>query len=219
MPISIIIIDDHAMFRESLAEFFARQPDLVVAGQSGDGKRGVEVVDQKTPDVILLDVEMPGPSVGEIIEKIRDVSPASKIAILTVHEDSELVGRLMDSGVHAFISKGSSLADLLAVIRSIASGQDRVVLSVSRDVLSGLREPGRNPLSAREMEVLTLVSEGFGNAQIAARLFISEGTVKRHLTNIYAKLDVQSRVNAINRASKLGLLRASFTADRRHQRH
>lgn len=207
MPINIVIIDDHAMFRESIVEVFTQQADLEVVGQSGEGKSGVEIVDQHSPDVVLLDVEMPGPGIDEVIEGIRRVSIASKIAILTMHEDAELVGRLMDFGVHAFISKGSSLGELLTVIRSIAHGQDRVVFSVSRNVLSGLRESDRNPLSPRETEVLTLVSEGFGNAQIAARLFISEGTVKRHLTNIYIKLDVQSRVNAINRAKELGLLR------------
>lgn len=209
MPINVVIIDDHTMFRESIAEVFAQQSDLKVVGQSGEGKSGVEIVDQHSPDVVLLDVEMPGPGVNEIIEGIRRVSTASKIAILTMHEDAELVGRLMDFGVHAFISKGSSLGDLLNVVRSIANRQDRVVFSVSRDVLSGLRESGRNPLSVRETEVLMLVSEGFGNAQIAGRLFISEGTVKRHLTNIYVKLDVQSRVNAINRANELGLLRST----------
>lgn len=207
MPINIVIIDDHAMFRESIVEAFTQQADLEVVGQCGEGKSGVEIVDQHSPDVVLLDVEMPGPGIDEIIEGIRRVSTASKIAILTMHEDAELVGRLMDFGVHAFISKGSSLGELVTVIRSIAHGQDRVVFSVSRNVLSGLRESDRNPLSPRETEVLTLVSEGFGNAQIAARLFISEGTVKRHLTNIYIKLDVQSRVNAINRAKELGLLR------------
>jgi len=209
LPINVVIIDDHTMFRESIAEVFAQQSDLKVVGQSGEGKSGVEIVDQHSPDVVLLDVEMPGPGVNEIIEGIRRVSTASKIAILTMHEDAELVGRLMDFGVHAFISKGSSLGDLLNVVRSIANRQDRVVFSVSRDVLSGLRESGRNPLSVRETEVLMLVSEGFGNAQIAGRLFISEGTVKRHLTNIYVKLDVQSRVNAINRANELGLLRST----------
>lgn len=197
------------MFRESIVEAFTQQSDIKVVGQSGEGKSGVDIVDQHSPDVVLLDVEMPGPGVDEVIEGIRRVSTASKIAILTMHEDAELVGRLMDFGVHAFISKGSSLGDLLNVVRSIANRQDRVVFSVSRDVLSGLRESGRNPLSVRETEVLTLVSEGFGNAQIAGRLFISEGTVKRHLTNIYVKLDVQSRVNAINRANELGLLRST----------
>lgn len=209
MPINVVIIDDHTMFRESIVEVFTQQSDMKVVGQSGEGKSGVEIVDQHSPDVVLLDVEMPGPGVDEVIEGIRRVSTASKIAILTMHEDAELVGRLMDFGVHAFISKGSSLGDLLNVVRSIANRQDRVVFSVSRDVLSGLRESGRNPLSVRETEVLTLVSEGFGNAQIAGRLFISEGTVKRHLTNIYVKLDVQSRVNAINRANELGLLRST----------
>lgn len=207
MPINIVIIDDHAMFRESVAEVFTQQADLKVVGQSDEGKRGVEIVDQYRPDVVLLDVEMPGPGIDEVIKGIHRVSAASKIAILTMHEDADLVGRLMDLGVHAFISKGSSLEELITVIRSIVSGQDRVVFSVSRDVLSGLRKSGRNPLSPRETEVLTLISEGFRNAQIATCLFISEGTVKRHLTNIYVKLDVESRVNAINRANELGLLR------------
>lgn len=209
MPTSIVIIDDHAMFRESIAEILERQPDLVVTAQAEDGECGLMIVAESNPDVVLLDVEIPGSDVEKLIAGIRQSSALSKIAVLTMHEDADLVGRLIASGVQAYISKGSSLAELIAAIRAIASGRDRVVLSISRGAVSGLRESEKNPLSAREGEVLSLVSAGLGNSQIASRLFISEGTVKRHLTNIYTKLDVRSRVNAINRANELGLLRPS----------
>ncbi|MGO9081007.1 MAG: response regulator [Streptosporangiaceae bacterium] len=209
MPTSIVIIDDHAMFRESIAEMLDRQPDLVVTAQAGTGERGLMAVAESNPDVVLLDVEIPGSDVEKLIEGIRQSSELSRIAVLTMHEDADLVGRLIAVGVQAYISKGSSMTDLIAAIRAIASGRDRVIISVSRGAVSGLREPEKNPLSVREVEVLSLVRDGFGNAQIASRLFISEGTVKRHLTNIYTKLDVRSRVNAINRANELGLLRPS----------
>ena len=127
MTTSIVIIDDHLMFRQGIAEMCAMEPDLEVIGQADNGNHGMAVVAQRKPDVVLLDVEMPGPDVGEVIDAIQKASARSKIAVLTMSEDAELVSHLIEVGVHAYISKGSSFVELVAAIRAVVSGRDRAV--------------------------------------------------------------------------------------------
>jgi DNA-binding NarL/FixJ family response regulator len=204
----VLVADDHTLFREGIVEICRTAPDLDVVAQAASGDEVVRLVRRDVPDVVLLDLEMPGPPLDQMMMEISLVPVPPRIAILTMHDDARLIGRSLSLGAHAYISKGSSREQLLAAIRAVRGQSDRAVISVPKETVRELGEPRQNPLSARECEVLGLVSNGFSNAQIATRLYITEGTVKRHLTNIYLKLDVRSRMNAVNKATAMHLIGA-----------
>lgn len=206
LPIRLVVADDNTLFREGLAEICEIESDLHVVGKAENGDDAVTLVRRENPDVVLLDVEMPGPEPAEVLGKVLSSPSAPRVAMLSMHDDARLVRELMSTGAQAYISKSSTREELLAVIRAVSTRRDHVVLSVPKITLSRLGGPPGGPLSPRELEVLDLVAQGLSNAQIGTRLYISEGTVKRHLTNIYLKLDVPSRTNAINKAAELRLL-------------
>ncbi len=201
----LLVADDHTLFREGIIEICRTAPDLDVIAQAASTDEVVRLVRANAVDVVLLDVEMPGPPLERVLAEIALVPAPPRIAILTMHDDARLLGRILSLGAHAYISKGSSREQLLAAIRSVRGQPDRAVIFVPQETVRELCAPRQNPLSARESEVLTLVSMGFSNAEIAARLYITEGTVKRHLTNIYIKLEVRSRMNAVNKAREMHL--------------
>jgi DNA-binding NarL/FixJ family response regulator len=209
--VGVLLADDHALFREGVAELLAAEDDLRVVGEAGDGDDAVALAEREQPDVVLLDVEMRGPGPEETLRRLLGASPASRVVVLTMHDDPRLVRSLLGLGARAYVVKSATREELLASVRMVERDSDRVVLSVSRDTLERLEGRDEGLLSARELEVLTLVASGSSNAGIAAQLHISEGTVKRHLTNAYAKLGVASRIDAVNRAVAAGLvsLRAS----------
>ncbi|GAA2686400.1 response regulator transcription factor [Streptomyces lunalinharesii] len=205
----VVIADDHTLFREGIVEICDNEHDLDVVGQAGHGELAVALVRRTGPDVVLLDVEMPGPGAEETLTQMLGVPEPPRVAILTMHDDARMVSRLLAIGAQAYISKSSTREELLAAIRAVRNDSDRVVLSVAKETVSRLERPAQGPLSARELEVLGLVARGLSNAQVAGELYISEGTVKRHLTNIYLKLEVRSRMSAINKAMAMRLLPAA----------
>ncbi|MFD9864847.1 response regulator [Streptomyces alboflavus] len=207
-PTRLVIADDHTLFREGIAEICAAEEDLEVVAQAVDGESAVHLTRRTEPDVVLFDVEMPGPGAERTLTRILALRAAPRIAVLTMHDDARMVSSLLALGAQAYISKSSTREELLAAVRAVRVAPDRVVLSVTKETLGRLEHPERGPLSTRELEVLGLVATGLSNTEIAARLFISPGTVKRHLTNIYLKLDVRSRLNAINKAMEMRLLPA-----------
>lgn len=200
----IALVDDHALFRHGLAEILSKEGDfdVVVSTSAGDSLDSVRAVQ---PDVILLDCDLLGTRTVALVEEFAKVCPA-RIIVLSMYDDPGLVGRLVESGARGFIPKNASRDELLSTVRTIARGSDRVVLSVSRDTLRGMHGKADHVLSEREREVLRLLARGMRNSDIAATLFITEGTVKRHLTNIYGKLKVRSRIAAMKQAIKLGLV-------------
>jgi DNA-binding NarL/FixJ family response regulator len=204
----LLVADDHTLFREGIVEICRTAPDLEVVAQAASGDEVVRLVRRDVVDVVLLDVEMPGPPLEQTMKEILLTPAPPRIAILTMHDDARLVSKILSLGAQAYISKGSSREQLLTAIRAVRGQPDRAVISVPRETVRELGELRQNPLSVRECEVLGLVSNGFSNAQIANRLYITEGTVKRHLTNIYIKLDVRSRMNAVNKARAMHLIGA-----------
>jgi DNA-binding NarL/FixJ family response regulator len=205
----LFIIDDHALFREGMAEICDQEPDLRVVGHAGGGPGTVDQVRRSDPDVVLLNTGGPSRETEELVAGITAAPSQPRLVVLTMRENVGVARRFLAMGAWAYLSKNSTRSELLTVVRAVGRGSDRAVLSVPRSVLEQLTNPAANPLSGRELEVIELVAAGLSNAEIAGRLHISEGTVKRHLTNTYLKLDVRSRMAAINKAGAMGLLGTS----------
>jgi DNA-binding NarL/FixJ family response regulator len=206
-PIRIVVVDDHALFREGLRELLTHQPDLDVVAEGSTGAEAVALARRHLPDVLLLDVEMPGQRAVQTLRQLQQSVPATQVVVLTMHDDATLVQELLGSGASAYLTKTAGRQDLITAIRSVSRSAGTVLVSVPRDTFAQIGAEARaTVLTRRELEVLRLLALALSNAQIANRLFISEGTVKRHLTNIYAKLQAVSRVDALRKANDARLI-------------
>ncbi len=204
--IKLLLVDDHALFREGVAEIFDAEEGMEVVGEAENGLEAVTLAAKEKPDVILLDVEMPVMGAEKAVGQILRASPNSKILVLTMYDEPRLVRKLLALGAHGYIVKNATREELVAAVRTVHRVKNRVVLSVSRNTADRLEGSEKSTLSSRELEVLLLAARGRSNNQIASSLHISEGTVKRHLTNIYAKLGVSSRADAAKKALTIGLI-------------
>jgi len=204
-PIDVAIVHEEGLFREGLAQLLDKEPDIRIVGISDNGKEAQRRLHVHPPAVLLVGSDGSSSSELEELHGLQNACPLSKIVILAAQDDPRRVKHLLSFGAHAYITRSTTIDELLTTIRVIEHHQDRVVVSVSRDTMNGIRTNSEPLLSTREMEVLTLVAEGMRNSQVARKLFIAEGTVKRHLTNIYAKLGATSRTDAVRRAAKAGL--------------
>jgi DNA-binding NarL/FixJ family response regulator len=213
-PLRVVLVDDHRLFRESLGALLAVHEGIVVVAEGANGEDAVRLTREHRPDVVLLDVEMPGQSVLTSLVEIRSASPSTRIVVLTMHENTTLARQLLLRGASAYLIKTIGHHELVSAIRaSTEAAPDMVTLSVSRGGLAGLAASGASVLSARELEVLTLVSRARSNQAIAGELQISEGTVKRHLSNINNKLGSTSRLDAVRRAARARLLTPGLGED------
>lgn len=200
--ISVVLVDDHPLFREGLAELLASDPTVRVVAQGSDSTDALALVTEHRPDVVLIDVEMPGPGARATVSSLRQDHPDTQVIVLTMHDKPELVVELLGQGAAAYLVKTIARHELIAAVRSVVASPGNILLSVSRRTINELDKPPPGVvLSARELEVLVLISLAMSNAQIGRQLVIAEGTVKRHLTNIYAKLGAVSRVDAIRKAT------------------
>ncbi|MEU7904985.1 response regulator transcription factor [Actinoplanes sp. NPDC049118] len=203
--IDILIAGDHTLLREGLAEFVTAEPDFRVVGQAGNSVTAVQSVAAKRPMVVLLDVGMPDHPVCATVQQIKRISPGTRIIVLAMDDDLRLLQDVLTAGAHAVLVRSASRQELVGVIRTVCY-EANSVLVVSHRNATQLAVPADNPLSRREVQVLELAALALSNAQIAARLCIVEGTVKRHLTNIYTKLRAVSRIDAVNKAKAARLL-------------
>lgn len=208
--IRILLIDDHAVLRAGLGNLLRLQPDIVVAGEAGDGESGIKLWQSCRPDVALIDVAMAGLDGVETVRRIRKSSPAAKLVMLTSSDSSIDAARSLAAGAAAYVTKHSSPSEIIDVIRRVHAGQ----VGVHRGVRPAAT-PGRSgPLSERESAVLHLMRQGCINREIGRRLGIAERTVKCHVTAILAKLAAPDRAGAVARGFDLGLLVAESPADR-----
>ena len=207
--VRILIADDHSILRETLRESLELEPDFEVVADSADGDQTVAMSAKLRPDVVLLDVEMPGAAVGVTVPRVLEVSPQSRVMILSMHESSDLVAELLSLGVRGYLNKRVSRVQLASSIRAVMRGGDEVQISVSQ-----FAAMPSDRITARERELLTLVSQALSNRQIAMRLNITEGTVKRHLRNIFKKLGAVSRIDAVNKAVAASLIARSGSYSR-----
>jgi DNA-binding NarL/FixJ family response regulator len=208
--VRIVLADDHTLFRAGVREMLLTVDGMDVVNEASTGDEAVLQTVRHAPDVLLLDVEMPGLSAATVIRQVRRRCPQTRIVVLSMHHDPTVVHELLDCGAAAFLSKTSLRIELMAAIRSVAADSEAVLLALPRATMERFESPARSqrrgPLTDRETDVLTLTAEALSNGQIAGRLHISEATVKRHLTNIYAKLGAVSRVDAIRKASTAKLI-------------
>lgn len=198
---TILIVDDHTLVREGLREILETQDDMRVVGEAADSAATVALAAAQQPDIVLLDVEIPGGEVTTTVSQIRDRSPRSQVIILSMYEGPQLVRALLAAGIRGYLLKSIHWQELVVAIRAIRADNDRVILGVSRESLRDVQQgPPPGNLSGREREVLDLVAQALSNGQIAARLGLTEATVKRHLRNVFVKLGAVSRLDAVNKA-------------------
>jgi DNA-binding NarL/FixJ family response regulator len=205
----ILIVDDHMLVREGLRRILQAQEDMEVVGEAGDSPAAISVAERERPDVVLLDVEIPGGEATVTVRQLRACSPESRVIILSMHEGPRLIRALLDAGIRGYLLKSIHWQELVVAIRTVHTDSDRVVLGVSGDSLRDSRSgagAGVMALSAREREILGLVGKALSNGQIASRLSLKEATVKRHLRNVFVKLGAVSRIDAVNKAAELDLL-------------
>jgi DNA-binding NarL/FixJ family response regulator len=210
--IRIVLVDDHMLLREGLREILGAEADLEVVAEAGDSAGAVAAVGRERPDIVLLDVEIPGDEVTTTVRKMQAVSPSSRVIILSMYDGPQLVQGLLGLGVKGYLLKSVTRLELVAAIRSANADEGRIVLSVSPESFLHA-EIGSSVLSARECAVLQLVADAMSNVQIASRLGLTEATVKRHLRNIFVKLGAVSRIDAVNKAVAASLIQRSQSAD------
>jgi two-component system nitrate/nitrite response regulator NarL len=199
-PIRVMIADDHPLFREGVVHSLASEPDLVVVGQATNGQDALRLSRDLLPDVALLDIGMPGWDGLATAEKITTACPATKIVMLTVFEDEDKLLAAFKAGARGYVLKGVSARELASVVRNSARGDVYVSPSLAAGMLMMLtRQQAADPLeelTEREREILMLVGKALTNREIGERLHLSEKTVKHYITNILAKLQLRSRVDA-----------------------
>ena len=203
----MILADDHVMVRQGFSEMLSADAGMVVVGEAENGREAIALAEATRPDVVILDVEMPVMGAQAALKRLLDLSPPPKVVIVTVFADGRLVQELLALGASAYLSKGASMRTLLDTIRSIARGGDEenVIVSVPRESLRSTEEDDpEDGLTRREREILLLAARGLSNRRIGEDLHLSTATVKRHLSNVYDKLGVHSRGEAVSRAISEG---------------
>lgn len=201
--LQVAVVDDHPLFREGVAATLRAQPGINVVGEGASAAEAVRLAGEKLPDVMLLDVSMPGGGLTAA-RQIAAAYPVVKVVMLTVSEEEEDVTAALRAGARAYVLKGVAARELVGILRSVAAGDVYVTPSLAASLLAELGTPaGGRPaadpldeLTEREREILECVASGESNKEIAARLGLSEKTVKHHMTNIFQKLQVRNRVEA-----------------------
>jgi DNA-binding NarL/FixJ family response regulator len=226
-PIRVLLVDDQALLRMGFRMILAAEDDIEVVGEAGDGETGVAQASALRPDVVLMDVRMPGTNGIEATERIVAAQPASRVIILTTFDLDEYAFAALRAGASGFLLKDAKPGELVGAIRAVASGDAAVSPRITRRMLemfsgqlpengaaapgsaaTGRDDPRLAELTARELEVFEALGEGLTNAEIAERLVVSVRTVDSHVAAVLAKLGVTSRREAVRAADELGLLSA-----------
>jgi DNA-binding NarL/FixJ family response regulator len=204
--IKLLIVDDHPVVRDGLRGMFAGDPDFEVLGEASDGAEALSKAEALHPDVILMDLQMPGMDGVTTIRQLGERGLPGRVLVLTTYDSDTDVVPAIEAGATGYLLKDSTRAELFRAVRAAARGEAVLAPSVARRLMAQVSAPAREALSQRELEVLALVAQGFNNREAAKRLFISEATVKTHLNHIYAKLGVDDRAAAVAAAYERGWL-------------
>jgi len=202
-PIRVLIADDHPLLRQGIAALIGAEPDMQLVAEAATGREALTQFKLKRPDVTLMDLQMPDMGGVEAMIAIRGEFPNARIIVLTTYTGDVQVLRALKAGARAYLLKGRVNAELLEVIRAVHRGQKRIPPEIAAELADHAAE---DELSPREVEVLRLIATGNGNREIAAKLFITEETVKNHVTHILAKLGANDRTHAVTIGIKRGII-------------
>ena len=213
--IRILIVDDHEVVRDGLAVMLARQDDFAVVGEAQNGLEAVEKTRELQPDVVLMDLRMPELNGVDAMRRIRNELPDIKFLVLTTYDTDEYIFDAIEAGAKGYLLKDASREELFRAVRAVHPGESLIEPGVQSRLLDRLAQLSRqatlsssnDTLSGRETEVLQLMAHGSANKAIAAVLSISESTVKTHVSNIFQKLEVGQRTEAVTKAMSLGIIK------------
>jgi DNA-binding NarL/FixJ family response regulator len=202
--INVLIADDHSMIRQGLKQILEMETDIIVVGQASNGNEAIKLANEINPDIILMDINMPGLDGLQAIDELKKGKVNSKIIVLTINEGSEYLFKTLQMGVEGYVLKDAESSILIQAIRSVYNGQSYIqpnmtkelVREFNRVTLHEKKSDEENNLTAREIEVLQLIAEGMINKEIGKVLYISDKTVKNHVSNIFKKLNVSDRTQA-----------------------
>lgn len=210
-PVHILIADDHTLFRDGLRSLFLSVPDTDVVGEAATGLEAVQQAEALQPDVVLMDIQMPGLNGIEATRQIVRTSPHIGVVVVTMFEDDDSVFASMRAGARGYVLKGADQEEMLRTIRAVARGEALFGPAIANRLMSYFSAPRAAApdvfpeLTDREREVLGLIAQGHNNSEIAQQLVLSQKTVRNHVSNIFSKLQVADRAQAIVRAREAGL--------------
>ncbi len=216
-PIKVLLADDHPPLRAGMRARLEQEEDITVIGEASNGREALKLAKALQPHLLVLDMEMPEMTGLEVATKLQDDGEAIRVLVLSAYEDPEYITKLLESGaVAGYLTKSESLDTIVAAVRGVSKGEEGWL---SREVAAALMKQRRGPsrkvdsslqqLSRRELEVLQLIAKGFNNMQIGEELFIAESTVKKHVSNIYMKLELNTRAEVTAWAWKNGIVEDS----------
>ena len=202
-PIRILCVDDHPLMREGVARKLGRQPDMKVVGTAGTGEEGVEMFRRFRPDLVLMDLQLPGMSGLEAIQAIRAEDSEVRVIVLTMYQGDEDIYRALRAGASSYLFKDTLANDLVTIVREVHNGGRPIPPAVASRVAARVNQTA---LSPRELEVLKLVAKGMRNKEIADHLGVSSDTVQTHIKHFFVKLNVSDRTAAVTVALSRGIL-------------
>ncbi|TCW36081.1 LuxR family two component transcriptional regulator [Thermohydrogenium kirishiense] len=194
--INILIADDHVLLRQGLKQIIELEEDMKVIYQASDGEEAYEIAKKISPDIILMDINMPNINGIKAAKMLKNDNPKNKIMFLTIYNDKEYLMKALKIGVEGYILKDADSDELIKAIRTISNGGVYIHPSLVSEIENLDTDECKKELTDREMQILSLIAEGYSNKEIADKLFLSEKTVKNHVYNIFRKLDVKDRTQA-----------------------
>ncbi|NPV10129.1 MAG: response regulator transcription factor [Anaerolineae bacterium] len=217
-PIRVVLADDHAVVRRGIREFLETEAGIEVVGEASDGQEAQEMIEALRPDVAVLDVRMPKATGIEVTRHIREKRLNVGVLILTAYDDDPFVMAALQAGANGYVLKTAEAEEITRAVRAVAEGKSALDSAIAAKVIAHVTGGARpadmvEPLSAREVEVLQLAAAGFTNRAIGCRLGISDRTVQGHLANVYGKLQVSSRTEAVTKALQLGVIHLPESED------
>ncbi|MDR1019527.1 MAG: response regulator transcription factor, partial [Synergistaceae bacterium] len=212
--IRVAIADDHRLFREGLRRLLELEGDIKVVGEAKDGAEAVDMVLSTMPDIVLLDINMPKMDGGQVVKHLKSAKLHTKFVAITAYDDEEHLASLSAIGINGYILKSSSMPDLIAALHAVYGGESYVDPKVAGKLLSSFQKRKEEQdvmflLTQREKEVLFWLSQGFNNAEISAKMVLSEKTVKNHVSHLLKKLGLNDRTQAAVLAWRMGLVQSS----------
>ena len=202
--INIMIVDDHPVVRQGLRAMLSSEPDIRVQGMAASAREAISLIEREQPDVVLMDLRMPEMEGIEAIKKLRCISPNIKILVLTNYGSDEYIVRATQAGAMGYLLKNTPQEEIVNAVRVVHSDERYVPKDIAKRLFEAI---GREELSPRELEVLVLVARGCTNKEVAQKLFISDKTVRNHVTSCLLKLQAKDRTEAVTRAIQRGLIR------------